>query len=119
MSTARSLAQLRADVDALTRPLAKCLAPSRRELSEDRATGAFRLAIRAAGLSQRAAARRLGVCDRVVRDWLDGARALPAWAPGALPIEGQIAYARAFTAGITDDDSTAQGDEDSEEARCA
>lgn len=92
MDSGDSLARLRAELAEKSQPrLAKCL-PSRRTLGEERAAHAFRAALQACGLSQRAAARWLLVDERIVRDWLHGARALPAWAHHALPREGQIAY---------------------------
>jgi hypothetical protein len=114
MSQARSLAELRAQVAALGKPLAKCEASSPRERCEDRAVAAFKVALEASALSQRAAARRLGICERIVRDYLSGARQIPVWAVAALPIDGQIAFARAFAAEIRDEQ-----DADDLGARCA
>lgn len=99
------LTRLRLELEEKSRPrIAKCLPPSRRERGEERAAGAFRAALDACGLSQRAAARWLCCDERLVRDWLHGARALPGWAPLALPREGQIAWLRAAANDVPDQD---------------
>lgn len=85
---------LRSTLARLESPGLVKVSQSLRSRSEDRAAAAFRAGIVAAGLSQRAAARRLGICERLLRDYLAGARQLPAWAPLALPRDGQIAYLR-------------------------
>lgn len=100
----RSLAELQEAVDRLHKPPVKCPVPSLRERCEERACGAFRLGVQASGLSQRAVARRLGVCERFVRDWLHGARPVPTWAGLGLPLEGQVAFIRALTASVVEDD---------------
>lgn len=96
---------LRDRLDELSRPrLAKCPPPSRRERGESRAAQCFGGALEACGLSQRAAARWLSCDERLVRDWLHGARALPAWAMHALPREGQIAYLTLALQSLPDND---------------
>ena len=98
-------AKLLDELDEKSRPrLAKCDPPSLREKSEGRAAQAFRAGIVAAELSQRETARRLHIDERMVRDYLSGARALPAWVPLALPRDGQVAYLRALTEDVPETD---------------
>ena len=74
--------------------LVRCKPPSHRERCEARATVAFALGVEATKLSQRAVARVIGVDERIVRDYLSGARAVPTWAGMALPRDGQVAFVR-------------------------
>lgn len=91
------LAELRQQVAELEHPgLAKPKSPSLRELCDERAKVLFKVAFDASGLSQRQAALRLGVCERMVRDWLSGARVVPIWACLALPRDAHIALIRAL-----------------------
>lgn len=92
---------LHRELEEKSRPrLAKCAPSSVREQSEDRAARAFRSGIEAAGWSQRETARRLHLSERMVRDYLSGARQLPAWAPLALNRDGQVEYMRALLHGV-------------------
>lgn len=105
---------LRDRLDELSRPrLAKCL-PSRRERGEERAAECFGGALHACGLSQRAAARWLLVDERIVRDWIHGARALPAWAVLALPRDGQIAFLQLAANDLPETD---ESDDDAEQEK--
>ncbi|GMV18362.1 MAG: hypothetical protein AMXMBFR56_65860 [Polyangiaceae bacterium] len=84
--------------------LAKCEATVR-ERGEERAAQAFLAGMEAVGWGRRETARRLGVCERLVRDYLSGARQLPAWVPLAMPREGQVAYLQALANGVVSNDS--------------
>lgn len=96
-----AILSLHRELDEKSRPrLAKCPLPSVRERSEDRAAQAFRAGIEAAGWSQRETARRLHLSERMVRDYLSGARQIPAWAPLALNRDGQVEYMRALLDGV-------------------
>lgn len=92
MSSASDLLALRSELARMQGPGLAKTDISRRGRAEERAARAFRRALESSGLSQRAAARRLGVCERLVRDYLSGARILPAWAALALPHSGQVAF---------------------------
>lgn len=86
---------LRRRLAALQGPTVAKVRSSLRARCEERAAETFRLGLEASGLSQRAFARRLGVCERIVRDYLSGARAVPVWALLALPRQGQIGAVQA------------------------
>lgn len=86
---------LRAAVLRMEHPgLAKAREPSRREQCESHATVAFGLGLEADGVSQRGFAKRVGVCERIVRDWLSGARNFPVFAVFFLNRRGQIAFTK-------------------------
>lgn len=61
-----------------------------RDACEARAALLFRRAVDASGVSQREIARRLGVDERSVRDWMVGARPVPTYALLSLPRDGQV-----------------------------
>jgi hypothetical protein len=99
-------AKLAADVALKSAPrLAKCLAPSLEQQSQERAARAFAAGVEASGESQRAIARRLHRDERSIRDWRDGTRVVPGWALVALPRDGVLAVLRALLEDVPDEDN--------------
>lgn len=98
-SLRRRLEQLQGPGLASTRP------STLRTQCEERAAESFRAGLEASGLSQRAVARRLRVDERIVRDYLSGARAVPLWALLALPRRGQLGAIRVELETVPQDDS--------------
>lgn len=96
MSAARDL---RHHLEARAKALPRHVPSSWRGLSEDRARCAFEAgvaALKLVGLSQRAIAAAMQCDERMVRDYLSGARVVPLWAIAALPEEGRVAALRAL-----------------------
>ncbi|HEU4619517.1 MAG TPA: hypothetical protein VFV10_15880 [Gammaproteobacteria bacterium] len=92
--------ELRQRLAAMQGPTIAKASPSLRTRSEERAVEIIRLGLEASELSQRGYGRRLTVCERIVRDYLSGARAVPLWALIALPRKGQLAAVRALLEAI-------------------
>lgn len=119
MSNAKDLSKLFAAVEQLDQPRGKYLRASDfRTRCEDRAARVYTTATEASGLSNRAIARRQNVDERIVRDDKDGNRAVHVWKVFALPIEAQIAFARALVASIAEAQNEADSEDDGED-RCA
>lgn len=107
-----------AAVEAVAEPKAKYLRSSDlRTRCESRAAHLYTVATDASGMSNRAVARRQNVDERIVRDDKDGNRAVHVWKVLALPIDAQIAFARALVASIAEAQNEAEEDDGGE--RCA
>ena len=91
MSAARDL---QATLQARAKALPLATPKSLRESCEDRAALAFPRGLEASGMSNRQFATRIGHCERVVRDYIAGFRAVPTWVLLELPEAGQIAAFR-------------------------
>ena len=86
------IAALHRELDQLSSPrLAKPVAPSFRDVCEQKARRALEIAVDQC-TSHREAARLLGLNERSLRDFLDGSRRVPAWLFYALPREARIAW---------------------------
>jgi hypothetical protein len=100
------LDELGAKLRALENPPPRAKAvTSFREKCENRAAETMKAGLGASELAQRAFARRLGIDERLVRDYLSGARAVPLWVLLALPRSGQLGAIRAVLEGVPPDDA--------------
>ena len=93
-------------VDELSRPrLAKPEVPTWKAHCQHRARLLFERAIADCGFSHREVARRLGVDESTLRDWLTNSRKnIPAWAVLALPKPVQLAFVRAQLSALPEED---------------
>lgn len=90
------LEQLHAELDRLTRPLAKC-SPSI-DPQEAQAARLYQVAFHASGLSGRAAAERIQRDERMHREYLRGSRAVPLDCVLRLPKSARHAFLREWLA---------------------
>lgn len=93
-------------LDALQGVVRPKVLTSLRSRCEEHATTTFRAGLEASGLSQRGFAKRIGIDERLVRDYLSGARAVPLWVLHALPRRGQLGAIQAELEKVPKDDES-------------
>lgn len=99
------LDELGARLRALESPPRAKPVSSLRNKCEERAAQTLEAGLTESGLSQRAFAKRVKLDERLIRDYLSGARAVPLWVLLALPRRGQLGAIRVELEGVPPDDT--------------
>ena len=109
-STDPDVDTIRRALDNLARrPPKKCVR-SPQEQAEHEACEAVKLALESDGESQRSLATRVLRNEKLVRDWVTGAKAAPIWLFFRLRRDGQMALLNALLAAVRKEDEPESGE---------